>query len=146
MTTLKHYNPSDERIDRVTASGKHGKQVMDLTLEYDLIGNLSSRREIVDHKSETFLYDALNRLWKVGGNKGPPDTSTMPLDGSHLRAVSAITTMTTSMRVKLMVRTSNHSTVWLERTKEGSRNMTLTVTWCPLLKGISSTRRITKWP
>ena len=71
VTTLKHYNPSDERIDRVTASGKHGKQVMDLTLEYDLIGNLSSRREIVDHKSETFSYDALNRLWKVGGNKGP---------------------------------------------------------------------------
>jgi RHS repeat-associated protein len=62
VRTLKHYDPSDERIRSVAASGKYGKQVIDLRLDYDLIGNLKSRREIVDRKSETFSYDRLNRL------------------------------------------------------------------------------------
>jgi RHS repeat-associated protein len=62
VTTSKSYDPVDERIQEIAANGKHGEKVVDLTLKYDLIGNLKSRSESVDRKSETFSYDDLNRL------------------------------------------------------------------------------------
>ena len=45
---------------------------MQLTLDYDLVGNLKSRDEVVEHKKETFGDDTLNRLValiSVEGNK-----------------------------------------------------------------------------
>jgi RHS repeat-associated protein len=62
VTTKKHFDPSDERIHNIAARGAHGQRVMDLTLHYDAIGNLKNRSEAVEHKDESFEYDALNRL------------------------------------------------------------------------------------
>lgn len=65
VSTTKKYDPSDERIHNITAERAH-ERVLDLTVKYDLVGNLKSRKEVVASKSETFEYDALNRLeWRV---------------------------------------------------------------------------------
>lgn len=62
VTTVKQYDRSDERIRNIAAKGADGERVMDLTLDYDPIGNLRSREEAEEHKKESFEYDALNRL------------------------------------------------------------------------------------
>ncbi len=61
VKTVKKYNSSDERIHSIEAMGPH-ERVMELTLDYDLIGNLKGRREEVQHKGKSFEYDELNRL------------------------------------------------------------------------------------
>ncbi|WP_171054517.1 RHS repeat-associated core domain-containing protein [Roseovarius arcticus] len=62
VVTTKTYGQDDQRLDQISAVNGAGKRVLDLTLDYDLIGNLTSRNETVDRRKETFTYDVLNRL------------------------------------------------------------------------------------
>ena len=62
VSTIKHYDPTDERIRSISAKGDGGAQILDLAVDYDLLGNLKSRNEAVERKKESFGYDALNRL------------------------------------------------------------------------------------
>ncbi|MHC6157517.1 RHS repeat-associated core domain-containing protein [Bradyrhizobium elkanii] len=65
VTTVREYRRSDERLSKVSARGANGRRVMDLALDFDLIGNLTERDEAVEQKKETFDYDGLNRLIAV---------------------------------------------------------------------------------
>jgi RHS repeat-associated protein len=62
VTTTKKYDPVNQRLHQISAAGSSGNGVLDLSLEYDVIGNLKSRSERVDHKRESFDYDEINRL------------------------------------------------------------------------------------
>jgi YD repeat-containing protein len=62
VTTVRQFDRSDERLRRIAAQGHDGTQILNLALEYDLIGNLKSRLETIGRKKETFEYDEINRL------------------------------------------------------------------------------------
>jgi hypothetical protein len=49
VTTVKKYDPTDERLRHIDASG-NGERVLDLDLDYDLIGNLKTRLEKLERK------------------------------------------------------------------------------------------------
>jgi YD repeat-containing protein len=68
VTTIKQYDRSDERIRGIATNSRNGERVMDLKLDYDLIGNLKRRGETIERKNETFRYDDLNRLVAVVSN------------------------------------------------------------------------------
>lgn len=65
VVTTKQFDPTDERLRRISATNEVGSRVLDLSLDYDLIGNLKQRSERVAHKKESFGYDELNRLIAV---------------------------------------------------------------------------------
>ena len=65
VVTTRVFDPSDERLRRIRAAGDRGSRVLDLSLNYDLIGNLTQRSERIERKKETFRYDELNRLVTV---------------------------------------------------------------------------------
>ncbi|TBB15098.1 hypothetical protein ELH51_33610 (plasmid) [Rhizobium ruizarguesonis] len=62
VSTVRKFNHHDERIQNISATSAKNQKVLDLTLKYDLIGNLEVRNEAVEHKKEKFEYDVLNRL------------------------------------------------------------------------------------
>ncbi|TBA07730.1 lipid II-degrading bacteriocin [Rhizobium ruizarguesonis] len=68
VVTTKRYRQEDQRLDQISAVNGEGKRVLDLALDYDLIGNLTSRSEA--GRKETFSYDVLNRLSKASKANG----------------------------------------------------------------------------
>jgi RHS repeat-associated protein len=62
VATIKRFDHSDERVRQIQSSERSGKRFLDLMLEYDLAGNLKSRKEAVEGKNERFEYDQINRL------------------------------------------------------------------------------------
>jgi YD repeat-containing protein len=74
ITTTRQFDKTNERLQNITTHTRGGARVVDLSLEYDLIGNLSSRSEVIEHKKEIFSYDELNRLHTFNGGDGPQQT------------------------------------------------------------------------
>lgn len=70
VTTTRHFSPGDLRPKEFRAEGAKSGTVLDLSLNYDLIGNLRSRDESVEQKHEQFGYDELDRLTSVTQNNG----------------------------------------------------------------------------
>ncbi|WP_429924102.1 eCIS core domain-containing protein [Agrobacterium vitis] len=70
VSTRREFNQADERIRNISATARDHSKIVDLTLTYDLIGNLEARDETVDRKKETFQYDVLNRLTVFGNSDG----------------------------------------------------------------------------
>jgi RHS repeat-associated protein len=62
VRTLKTFDPNDERLRSIQAKSADSKEVLDLALKYDLIGNLTSRVELAEGRKESFDYDQINRL------------------------------------------------------------------------------------
>jgi hypothetical protein len=51
VTTVKKYGPTGERLRHIDASG-NGEQMLDLDLDYDIIGNPKTRTEKLERKKE----------------------------------------------------------------------------------------------
>ena len=57
LLTTRYFDPETGRVEQIRAG-----KVQDLAFTHDAIGNLQSRRDNLRGLSETFSYDALNRL------------------------------------------------------------------------------------
>lgn len=68
LTTMHHRDPGTGSIDAITTGSGLG-QVQNLSYQWDAIGNLIQRHDNNQSLTETFQYDALNRLEesKLGG-------------------------------------------------------------------------------
>ncbi|MBV9825349.1 MAG: hypothetical protein JO001_06720, partial [Alphaproteobacteria bacterium] len=62
VKTARRYDSRDERVRQISTRSASGQRIMDLSLDFDLIGNMRNREEAVEHKKESFEYDDLNRL------------------------------------------------------------------------------------
>ena len=65
LTTTRLYNPLTGKLESI-AAGPNGS-IQNLSMTYDSIGNLMSRSDTVMGWSESFTYDALNRITGVTG-------------------------------------------------------------------------------
>ncbi|MFZ5654697.1 MAG: toxin TcdB middle/N-terminal domain-containing protein, partial [Pseudomonadota bacterium] len=63
LSTVRTYNPASGALEAINT----GATVQSLSYTYDLLGNLTKRTDAINGVSETFGYDALNRLTDVGG-------------------------------------------------------------------------------
>jgi RHS repeat-associated protein len=68
VESLTEHNDEKGSVDRIQLS-LAGDSLYDLSLEYDLVGNLKSRAESTIGRSETFEYDELYRIsrWALNG-------------------------------------------------------------------------------
>jgi RHS repeat-associated protein len=64
VTTREFYD-RNRRPKNIISVAENGREVLGLTLDYDLVGNLHHRSETVERKHETFEYDELDRLKKM---------------------------------------------------------------------------------
>ncbi|WP_238701871.1 RHS repeat domain-containing protein [Mariprofundus erugo] len=65
LITTRQYNPLTNRLESI-AAGPNGS-IQSLSMSYDAVGNLTSRSDGVMNWTESFSYDALNRITGVSG-------------------------------------------------------------------------------
>ena len=75
------YEPKTGRPSELQAVDDSGKKIMDLTLQYDLAGDLRVRAESVQGRSESFEYDNLDRLASMSREDGSIDRYSYDLGG-----------------------------------------------------------------
>lgn len=67
LTTTRNYDVLDRPLSITAGSG--GGNVEQLTYQYDLLGNVTQRVDVVQSNlTESFSYDSLNRLTQVSGS------------------------------------------------------------------------------
>jgi RHS repeat-associated protein len=57
-----------DNLDRLTSATSSGNAPLNLTLQYDTVGNVTQRADIYNGVTENFAYDSLNRLTSASGN------------------------------------------------------------------------------
>ena len=63
VETINEYNPMDGRIgSSYSAIGLTNQRIFDNEYEFDTLGNLELRRDVIGGAQETFSYDSLNRV------------------------------------------------------------------------------------
>lgn len=60
ITVNRGYDDASGRIDTITTSA--GGSIQNLDYDFDSLGNLERRQDLLQSIDETFGYDALNRL------------------------------------------------------------------------------------
>ena len=68
--TVNTYDPKTFRLKKVKTTDPLGAAIQDLSYTYDSAGNILSITDAVNTASQTFQYDALNRLTQAVGNYG----------------------------------------------------------------------------
>ncbi|MGO6748148.1 RHS repeat-associated core domain-containing protein [Rhizobium ruizarguesonis] len=71
LITSHVYNPRVGYEEGITAKNTVGQKIVDLGIEYDLVGNLREKVDSASKRRETFYYDTSYRLesWKVNGQE-----------------------------------------------------------------------------
>ncbi|WP_373998294.1 FG-GAP-like repeat-containing protein [Bdellovibrio bacteriovorus] len=73
VSTIKTYDPLTGFLSRINSKTTDGVEIQDSQLEYDSVGNLIERSELINHSTgdyltENFEYDSLNRVLSVSGS------------------------------------------------------------------------------
>ncbi|WDZ82049.1 FG-GAP-like repeat-containing protein (plasmid) [Ensifer adhaerens] len=69
VTSTYAYDPLKGNLSRIAAQAADETEITDISLDYDLVGNLLSKDHKTEKKKEDFKYDDLDRLtnWNVNG-------------------------------------------------------------------------------
>lgn len=67
VTSDYTFNPLTWRLDRLVSTGPGGTPVQDFTYQFDPVGNVLGITDAVNSGTQTFTYDALNRLVTATG-------------------------------------------------------------------------------
>jgi RHS repeat-associated protein len=62
VTSARTYDADEGYVRRITTKHREGGDLLDLSLDYDAVGNLKKRSEATTGIAETFSYDRLDRL------------------------------------------------------------------------------------
>ena len=67
VSTVNTYDPVTFKLTRIQTMNTAGNKLQDLSYTYDSVGNITVIRDAVNTATQTFKYDALNRLLSANG-------------------------------------------------------------------------------
>ncbi|MBI2779325.1 MAG: VCBS repeat-containing protein, partial [Gammaproteobacteria bacterium] len=117
LSTVRTYNPASGALEAINT----GATIQSLSYSYDTLGNLTRRADAINGVSETFAYDALNRLTGVSG----PAPKTYAYDSiGNITSKSDIGTYTYGAKPHAVTATATAGVVNASYTYDANGNMT----------------------